>query len=210
MIYDKAINDLPEHKTQIVEYYIDISGKKKRKVIWQCPFYTKWFNMLTRCYNKKELERHPTYEQKFVSNEWLTFSNFKKWMETQDWEGKQLDKDILFPGNLEYSKDKCVFITQEVNKFLLEKTKIRDLPIGVTFHKKKKRYEASISCGENGKTKFLGGFSTPEQAHLAWATSKLEFASVIAEKQTDKRVAKAIVDRYTNVYENAIYMVNNA
>lgn len=30
-----------------------------------------------------------------MADEWNTFSNFKNWMEKQNWEDKQLDKDII-------------------------------------------------------------------------------------------------------------------
>mgnify|MGYP000942974477 CR=1 FL=1 len=203
LIYGVAVNDLPDHRTQIVEYIVNENGKKKRKVVWQCPFYTKWFNMLTRCYNEVELKRHPTYEKNFVCRDWLLFSSFKSWMETQDWEEKQLDKDILSAGSLEYSPETCVFVSQEVNKFLLEKTAIRDLPIGVSYHKVKKKFIASISCGENGKIKQVGAFNCPEQAHLAWATEKLEMSKQIAQKQSDERIANALILRYTKIFEIA-------
>lgn len=204
MIYGVATNDLKHLKTQIVEYYKDLDGNSKRKVVWQCPFYTKWFAMLTRCYNKSELAKHPTYLDKTVSEDWLVFSNFKKWMEMQDWEGKQLDKDILFPGNTEYSSDTCVFISQEVNKFLLEKSASRDLPIGVTYSKTKRKFIATISCGKNGKTKHLGNFDDPKLAHIAWATEKLKMALVIAANHTDKRVSEAITLKYEMIYNTAI------
>lgn len=203
MIYGVAVNDLSNHRTQIVEYIVNENGKKKRKVVWQCPFYTKWFNMLTRCYNEAELKRHPTYEKNFVCSDWLLFSSFKSWMETQDWEGKQLDKDILSAGSLEYSPETCVFVSQEVNKFLLEKSDIRDLPIGVSYHKVKKKFIASISCGENGKIKQVGAFNCPKQAHLAWATEKLKISKQIAQKQSDERIANALILKYTKIFEIA-------
>ena len=59
----------------------------------------------------------PTYKGCSVSEEWLRFSNFKRWMEKQDWDGKQLDKDILFEGNKVYSAETCVFVTSVVNSF---------------------------------------------------------------------------------------------
>jgi hypothetical protein len=124
-------------------------------------------------------------------------------MEQQDWEGKQLDKDILFKGNQEYSSGKCVFISQKINKFLLEKTAPRELPIGVSYHKTKEKYIATISCGENGKVKQLGAFNNPYIAHLVWAQKKFSFAQEIAEKQTDERIASALIVRYTDTLENA-------
>lgn len=45
-----------------------------------------------------------------VCEEWLTFSNFKRWMEQQDYEGKALDKDLLVSQNKTYSSETCVFV----------------------------------------------------------------------------------------------------
>lgn len=205
MIYGVAVNDLPNHRTQICKYVEGLTktGKKKKVTVWQCPFYSRWFLMLSRCYKVSELEKHPTYNKVTVCEEWLKFSNFKTWMETQPWQGNQLDKDILFPGNTEYSKDTCCFVSQEVNKFILEKTASRDLPIGVIYHKKKAKFIAAISTGKNAKIEHLGNFNCPNKAHLAWAERKLEFAKEIASKQSDKRVAKALVDRYTQILVKA-------
>lgn len=203
LIYGVGINDLTDHRTQICEYYKDEQGKSKRKVVWSCPFYTTWFNMIVRCYSDRELQRHPTYEQKFVCESWLTFSNFKKWMEKQDWEGKQLDKDILFHGNMEYCEEKCCFVTQAVNKFVLEKTAYLNKPRGTSFHKQKQKYQATVSMGKNGKVLYLGQFDTEKEAHLAWATKKLELAKDLASKETDERIAEALVNKYTLVLNKA-------
>lgn len=202
MIFGVATNDLKDHKTQIEDTYV-IDGKKVRKVVWKCPFYAKWTNMLSRCYNPQELARHPTYEKNFVCDEWLLFSNFKKWMESQNWENKQLDKDILLEGNLEYAPDNCVFVSQEVNKFVLEKSKTNGLPIGVKYNKSKNKYESSVGTGRNGEIKFLGTFDNEYDAYVAWAEAKLKLAIQLASSQEDERVATALVLRYENKLETA-------
>lgn len=92
-----------------------VGGKRKRKKVWVCPYYRAWENMLSRCYSAKYQERQPAYIGCTVSEEWLTFSNFKAWMEKQEWEGKQLSKDLLFEGNKVYSAENCVFVTRAVN-----------------------------------------------------------------------------------------------
>ncbi len=81
-----------------------------------CPYYQRWVSMIKRCYSEKTQERQPTYKGCTVCDEWLTFSNFKVWMEKQDWRGKQLDKDVIMSGNKVYSPDYCSFITQKENK----------------------------------------------------------------------------------------------
>lgn len=73
-VYGIAYNDA-DYSVYKREY---VDGKIK--IIWTCPFYRKWKNMLKRCYSKKELEKHPTYLECLVCSEWLTFSNFKRWM----------------------------------------------------------------------------------------------------------------------------------
>lgn len=41
---------------------------------------------------------------------------------------------------------------------------------------------------------------TAELAHKAWLQYKLEQARILATKQTDVRVAKALIDRYENYH----------
>ena len=77
--------------------------------------------MLQRCYSESHLVRQPTYKGCSVCEEWLTFSNFKSWMEQQDWEGKQLDKDLLVYKNKIYSPETCVFVSSVINSFFVEK-----------------------------------------------------------------------------------------
>lgn len=173
------------------------NGKHKR--IWSCPIYGRWYNMLKRCYSPVYHKRRPTYQGCSAVVEWHHFSNFKAWMETQDWEGKQLDKDILFAGNKLYSPETCVFVDSKVNLFLLECNAARgEFPIGVVYFKPVGKYSAQCCSVETSKRKFLGYFNTPQEAHAAWLTYKLEQAKILAAEQTDARVAKALIDRYEN------------
>lgn len=84
----------------------------------RCPYYEKWYQMLRRCHSKNRAVKFPNYEGCSVCEEWLYFSNFKEWMEGQNWEDRQLDKDFLIEGNKVYNPDTCVFIPQELNKFI--------------------------------------------------------------------------------------------
>lgn len=59
----------------------------KRKQTFRCPYYFRWHGMLTRCFNKGK-SNYKQYEKTTVCEDWLIFSNFKKWMESCDWEGK--------------------------------------------------------------------------------------------------------------------------
>lgn len=185
LVYGVGIND--------ADYVIctTINGKQLH-----CPYYQKWQNMLARCYSKKLHTKYPTYVGCEVSEEWKTFSNFKAWMENQDWEGKQLDKDILIPNNKLYSRDTCVFVDSAVNTFLVDCSSARGkFLLGVNWLKQRKKFQAL--CGDgNGKQVHLGLFADELEAHLAWKAYKHERACKLADEQTDSRIAEALRSRF--------------
>ena len=166
------------------------------KQVW-CPFYQVWVDMLKRGYSVKLRTNYPTYSCCTICEEWLTFSNFKAWMEKQDWEGKQLDKDLLIEGNKVYSPDTCVFVDALVNCFILDNGADRgEWPIGVCFNKPAGKFQANCNNPFTKKLEYLGIFTCPEQAHKAWRSRKHELALQLADLQTDDRVKKALSRRY--------------
>lgn len=193
LIYGVGINDADYNvcKTDVVD------GKKK--ILWVCPYYVKWRAVLERCYSEKFWKTNPTYRDCSVVPEWHLFSNFKAWMKTQDWEGKQLDKDLLLYGNKVYGPDTCVFVDQKVNLFMLENKATRGKSlIGVYFDEECGKYRARCCSVTTGKQKCLGRYTTQEEAHKAWLDFKLEQAYILADEQTDERVATALINRYKN------------
>lgn len=157
----------------------DIDGKTVK-----CPFYKKWSSMLNRCYSKKYQDKQPTYKGCSVCDEWLTFSNFKAWMEKQDWKGNALDKDILIQGNKVYSHNTCLFVSQSINNLMsYDKENNGACPKGVTHHKGTGKFAARF--GFNGEKKYLGLFKTKEAAYLAYKEHKLCHIKVIAENQKE-------------------------
>jgi len=208
LVYGVGINDA-DYVTQLKQTTGFCDGKQKQKLLKSCKIYQSWKDMLRRCYSPAFQQKYPSYKECTVCTEWLRFSNFKAWMDTQDWQGKHLDKDILLPGNKLYSPTTCVFVTQKVNKFLIDRKAARGLlPLGVYHAKRKdmvneltKPYMSQLNNGQ-GKTRYLGMFSTPEEAHQAWLASKLELAkslaSEILDEGGDPRIAQALIDRYEN------------
>lgn len=193
LVYGVGINDADY---QISEYAV---FEGKRTQIWICPYYKKWNHMMERCYSERRLVKFPTYRGCSVTPQWHYFMNFRSWMDKQDWEGKVLDKDILLPGNKIYGPDTCVFVDESTNSFLLENNANRgEWPIGVSFHKYIRKYSATCNDVTTGKYKALGYYENPEDAHRAWLKFKVEQANIIAARQTDLRVAKAIIERYEN------------
>lgn len=197
-----GINDA-DYTVEPKETTGSVGGKLKRRRVWSCPFYRVWVNMIIRCYSEKALEKNATYRGCSVSAAWLTFSNFKSWMEQQDYEGKQLDKDLLFPSNKIYSPETCVFVYQLVNTFVTESNAMRgEWPIGVSWYKAKQQFVARCRNPFTKRLEHLDYFTCPIEAHEAWLERKLELAELLAAEQDDPRVAKALVERYEN-YEQS-------
>lgn len=186
-----GINDA-DYVTQIVK---KVDGKQKR--IWICPFYKTWRNMLQRCYDETQLKRRPSYKGCTVCEEWLTFSNFKEWMNQQDYFDKVLDKDLLFIGNKEYSPTACLFVSKQINTFIIESNNSRgQTPIGVSFDKNNKRFVAACSNPFTGIQEYLGGFKDVRSAHNAWLDKKRQHCLEICKREKDLRIINALLVRY--------------
>lgn len=182
------------------DYVVQERFGKER--VW-CPFYRKWKCMIERAYSSAYHKLRPTYAEVTVCEEWHLFSNFKRWMEQQDWKGKQLDKDLLVQGNKVYSPETCVFVTSNINTLLHTKNAItiRKYPLGV--FKFGKRYRSQISHGNYPK--YLGMFDSAEEAHRAWQSSKIEqICSVIPQQDLRLQIKLwEIVDRLKRDVENS-------
>ena len=197
LVFGVGINDADYAVTEYET--IEVNGKRNYKQVWVCPYYRVWKHMLMRCYSTKYQERKPTYKGCSVSEEWWRFSNFRRWMEKQEWKGMQLDKDILFEGNKVYSAETCVFVSGALNRFTTDSGASRgEWMIGVTWRKDKDKFEAQVNNPFTKKQEKLGLFVNELETHQAWLKRKLELAHLIAEEQTDSRVAKALISRYTN------------
>ena len=156
LIHGVGINDV-DYAVQVLRTIgYDADGKQIQKLEWFCPYHSTWKGMLKRCYSEAFLRTTPSYRGCTVTEHWLTFSNFKSWMMTQDWHGKQLDKDILFTGNKIYSPDTCVFVSSRINTFLLGCEKGRgEFPIGVHWDTRREVFVAKVRTGD-GRENTLG------------------------------------------------------
>ena len=184
------IEDYVSQKFEIVD--------GKRKLVWICPFYRTWKSMIVRCYDVNFHSRH-TYKDCSVCEEWLYFSNFKRWMETQDYEGKHLDKDLLIEGNKIYSPETCIFVHSNVNGFVLDCRAARGkYMVGVSWHKRDCVFRANCQNPFTRKYEHLGYFTNELEAHLAWKTRKHELACMLADSAyvTDERLANVLRNKY--------------
>lgn len=111
-------------------------------------------------------------------------------METQDWQDKELDKDLIGNGKL-YSPENCVFVSRALNGFFTDCGASRgEHPIGVYWVKRDKTYRAQVEI--NGKRKNLGSFANPDDAHEVWLKAKLEIANDYLASESNPRIRYAI------------------
>jgi len=136
--------------------------------------YRTWFDMLSRAYNKKYSERHPTYADVTVDSRFHDFQEFCLWGEKQVGFSKdkfELDKDILVKGNKVYSPEVCVFVPQEVNKLFTKRDAKRgEYPIGVYFDAQAGKFKAQIQIDSVVTT--LGRYDEFYDAFLAYKSAK--------------------------------------
>lgn len=160
-IRGKFINDAP--------YNVYRQGEKPH---WTCPFYMKWKNAIDRC--SGTIAGKDTYLDCFVRDEWIYFTEFRKWAVEQGMREEiskllHLDKDMLEMHNKGYGPDHCCFLPLEVNQLLLDSRKVRGaLPLGV--NSQDKGY--SSNCMGQGKRIYLGYYQDPMTAHKCWQLEK--------------------------------------
>ena len=190
-VYGVGVNDSPDS----VYRYEKVNGRDK--IAWRCPYYAVWESMLRRCYYEPHLKKYPTYRGCSVCPEWIYFMTFKAWMMTQDFKGKELDKDILFEGNKVYSPETCRFVGAAVNRFLNDQKAARgEWPLGVCWVKIKGKFKAQCCNPFTKKQEYLGYFTCPNEAHEAWRKRKHELAIALAELQDDPLISESLRNRF--------------
>lgn len=159
-----------------------------------CPYYRKWSGILERCFSKAYKEKNETYKDVIICSEWLLFSNFKEWMKTQDWEGKEIDKDLLVSGNKTYSPELCVFLPTRINKLITDKSSSNGVfPTGVCLHKQSGKFRARCLNGKGSRV-CLGLFSSPDEAFESYKKFKYQVIKSVAENE--KEPIKSALLRY--------------
>ena len=164
--------------------------------------YNKWMNMLRRCFDDKYKEKYPTYKDATCCKRWLCFANFLEDFEIlkneYNWsedETLNLDKDILHKNNKIYSLENCVLVPNWINMlFVNNDAKRGDCPIGVSYHKQSKKYQAR--CNVDGKKTGLGLYDTIEQAFNAYKIAKENEIKRVA----DDCVLKGFITQDSRLY----------
>lgn len=156
-----------------------------------CPHYRAWSGMIYRGYSEILKARRPTYEKCSVKEDWRVFSKFLGWSLDNYVAGWEVDKDILLVGNKEYSESACCYVPIYINTLLKQKQRRGNSVLGV-WKQKERISPYKVVCGG----KFLGYFSTEQEAHKTWQWEK---ASQIEE--TLAKYAKEPLGFRTDVAE---------
>jgi hypothetical protein len=178
-IYGVGIND--------ADYEV---GKNINGKLVLCVYYSRWTSMLERCYKSKFIKSDCV-----VDEEWHRFMAFREWMMSQDWKGKCLDKDLLFPGNNVYSKKTCVFVPHQLNNLIKTHKNNSKYPTGVDLTAS--GFRATISI--NRKQKYLGHFDNPEEASKTYRKEKRLILLQEIEKYDDIRIKTGLL-RHAEIY----------
>lgn len=142
--------------------------------------YRTWKSMLERCYSDKYHQKEPAYIGCSVCDDWIRFSNFKRWFDNPKngyKDGYQLDKDLLLQGNKVYSSETCCFLPREINA-AIQVSRINENN-GVKFNKKGD-YTVHASLG--GKKVNVGKFKNINDARNAYINAKKDNLLYLADK----------------------------
>ena len=178
----------PYHPSVYGVGYYGQGKYKSRENNRKTKIYGYWVNMFQRCYDPYFLDKHPTYRDCIVCNEWHCFQNFAKWYEDNYYayneEKMCLDKDILIKGNKVYSPETCIFVPERINSLFVKCDAKRDnLPIGCSHLKGVIR----VDCQTLETPIYLGCFSIdrPFQAFTVYKNFKEKYIKEIADEYKD-------------------------
>lgn len=165
--------------------YLGVGNHLPYKYKEKTNVYNCWVRMLQRCYSEEYQIHKPTYENKYVCEEWHCFQNFADWFDKNYYEinelGKtELDKDILIKGNTVYSPTTCIFVPKRINQLFLKSNASRGyFPIGVSENSDCNSFRSRLHTlkGEI----YLGSFSDKFEAHTKYKIAKEKYIKEVAE-----------------------------
>ena len=164
--------------------------------------YLAWSAMIARCYSEKKKKEKPTYSNCTVSEYFLYYPNFYRWIISQEnykvWKNTPLfavDKDIICKGNKEYSPNKCCLVPNSINSLVRnDSSKRHKYVIGVG-QDKNGRYVAHCMDYLTRQCKFLGSYDTEYEAFLAYKEAKEAVIKSAAEYEyVNGRITKQCRD----------------
>jgi len=175
------------------------------------PQYSVWVALINRCYEPYTMNKHSSYINCEVCNEWENFQNFGRYYDENIYhipnERIQIDKDILCNylniDNKIYSPDTCLFVPQTINNLFPNHERARGEEIigvyydGRTGQTLNDRYTTYIS--KFGKRIHLGSFRTEIEAFNVYKKAKEEYVKEIADLY--KQYIPAILYKAMHAFE---------
>lgn len=164
--------------------------------------YIHWKNMIQRCYNPYYLNKHPTYIDCYVCEEWHNFQVFAEWWYKHIYncnnEVMCLDKDILVKGNKIYSPETCIIVPHRINVLFVKCNVSRGVyPIGIDYNKSNNKLRARCSTlDRNNKIKSV---------HLGYFPLDKPFQAFTCYKQFKENYIKQIADEYKDLIPKKLY-----
>lgn len=148
--------------------------------------YNMWHKVIERSFSVKLKEKHRTYKDCNVCEEWIYFSNFEKWFnehKNEYHDGYHIDKDILVKGNKVYSPETCCFVPNRINTLFTKANSLRgDLPIGVEKHGDKYK----VLFHKYDKSMYLGLYHNKIDAFNAYKKAKEDYIKEVANEYFSK------------------------
>lgn len=153
------------------------------------PQYNQWFDMKQRCTSTRSQALRPQYIGCVLKDEWLNYDTYMGWAKTQvgflELDDKQrifqLDKDLL--GSSTYGPDTCLFLPQQVNKFLTGSR--GNKYVGCSLMRSGK-WRVTIHDPFLNKNIHMGCFCSVVQASAVHTKAKQVFAHQLAEIWKDR------------------------
>lgn len=141
--------------------------------------YSKWANMMQRCYDEETHRLKPYYALCTAEIEWHNFSNYREWHKENAMGDRKLDldKDILVRGNTVYGSETCTLIPHFTNT-VFETTK--GIETNIVYKNETGKYDVTMSV--LGKREEVGTFATEEKAKQEFIAYKQDYIRKFAQK----------------------------
>lgn len=175
-------DDWYENKWKRTTYGTGYMGCVKPHATRNNDVYSKWANMMQRCYDDGTHKLKPYYAPCTVDIEWHNYNNFRKWYKENAMGDKKLDldKDLLVQGNTVYSAETCTLIPHFTNTVFEN----RGLDTSIVLKNSTGKYDVFMSI--LGKRVEVGTFDTEEEAKHGFIDYKQNYIREFAEKSKGK------------------------
>lgn len=173
--------------------------------------YRRWYDMIERVYKEGG---HINYKNVSVCNDWHCLQNFYE--DFSNIEGYEyfskfkdidfdIDKDIIGDG-ITYSLENCLLIPHDINMlFAYEQENNTSGYAGVSYESGRGLYQVGLSI--DGKRKFLGRVSSPEEGYKIYIKAKLNYCDEILSKYDF--IKNDMVNKIKNSLERKLVEVLN-